>query len=345
MARLSEEHRQQAIGRLDAGETPLQVATAFGVHVTTIHRLRHRFLATNSTRDLPRSGRPRVTTAAQDRLLSRRHHRDPHETAANSARNTPGVHGRPISERTVRRRLTAANLENRIPARRPPLTLQHRRNRLAWAQNHINWRLRDWRRVLFTDEKRFCVDNVDGRVKIWRRPGERFADANIEHHDRWGGASIMVWGAIGLNQRVGPIIFQNVGHGRGNGVNAARYIAQVLQPHVVPFFQRHQNFLFQQDNARPHTARVTQAFLRQNNINLLPHPARSPDLNPIEHFWDALQRRMNALVPRPRTQADLRAAVARVWPQVPQRQTNNLVSSMHRRCRAVINAHGGSTRY
>jgi len=111
------------------------------------------------------------------------------------------------------------------------------------------------------------------------------------------------------------------------------------------FFQRHQNFLFQQDNARPHTARVTQAFLRQNNINLLPHPARSPDLNPIEHFWDALQRRLNGLVPIPRTEADLRAASTRLWPQVPQRQTNNLVRSMYRRCRVAIDARGRSTRY
>lgn len=345
MPRLSSEHRGQAIGRLHAGESPQQVAMAFGVHVSTIHRLQHRFRATNSTNDFPRSGRPRVTTPAQDRRLLRSHYRDAHETAANSARNTVGVHGRPVSERTVRRRLAAAPLENRYPARRPVLTPHHRRERLAWARQHVNWRLRDWRRVLFSDEKRFCIDHVDGRVKIWRRRSERFAEANILHHDRWGGASVMVWGAIGLNQRVGPVVFQNVGQGRGNGVNADRYVAQVLQPHVVPFFQRHPNFLFQQDNARPHTARVTQDFLHRNNINLLPHPARSPDLNPIEHFWDALQRRLNDVVPRPRTEAQLRAAIAQVWAQVPPQQTNNLVRSMYRRCRAVIDARGGSTRY
>ncbi|KAK7493606.1 hypothetical protein BaRGS_00015118 [Batillaria attramentaria] len=61
-------------------------------------------------------------------------------------------------------------------------------------------------------------------------------------HNRWGGVSVMVWGAVGLDQRVGLVFFQNVGQGRGNGVNADRYIAQVLQPHVVPFFHRHRNF-------------------------------------------------------------------------------------------------------
>ncbi|KAK7098922.1 hypothetical protein V1264_003137 [Littorina saxatilis] len=153
----------------------------------------------------------------------------------------------------------------------------------------------------------------------------------------------MIWAAIGVNQLVAPVVFQNVGQGRGNGVNADRYINQVLRPFVVPFFQRYRNCLFQQDNARPHTARATQDFLRHNNVNLLPHPARSPDLNPIEHFWDIMQRRINALARRPRTAAELRAAVSQLWAQVPQQQINDLVLSMYRMCVAVINAHGGAT--
>ena len=60
----------------------------------------------------------------------------------------------------------------------------------------------------------------------------------------------MVWGGIGLNVKLGSVIFQNLGSGRGNGVTAARYIDQVLRPHVVPHFARHQNKTFQQDNAR-----------------------------------------------------------------------------------------------
>jgi hypothetical protein len=81
----------------------------------------------------------------------------------------------------------------------------------------------------------------------------------------WGGPSIMVWGGIGLNVKLGPVIFQNLGPGRGNGVTAARYIDQVLRPH----FARHQNKTFQQDNARAHTARATRDFLQQNNVNAM----------------------------------------------------------------------------
>ena len=44
--------------------------------------------------------------------------------------------------------------------------------------------------------------------------------------------------------------------------------------------------IFQHDNARPHTAQVCQDFLQQNNIHVLPWPARSADLSPTEYLWD-----------------------------------------------------------
>ncbi|GFW03562.1 transposable element Tcb2 transposase [Trichonephila clavipes] len=50
--------------------------------------------------------------------------------------------------------------------------------------------------------------------------------------------------------------------------------------------QRLPGAIFQQDNARPHTARVSQDCLR--TVTTLPWPARSPDLSPIEHIWDYL---------------------------------------------------------
>ena len=68
-----------------------------------------------------------------------------------------------------------------------------------------------------------------------------------------------------------------------------RYIVEVLESIVVPFIQNHADVtLYQQDNARPHSARLTTDFLGQNNLQVLPWPAFSPDLSPLKHLWDQL---------------------------------------------------------
>ncbi|GFT06486.1 transposable element Tcb2 transposase [Trichonephila clavipes] len=65
-----------------------------------------------------------------------------------------------------------------------------------------------------------------------------------------------------------------------------RYVYDILQPHVLPLMQRLPRAIFQQDNARPYTARVSQDCL--HTVTTLLWPARSPDLSPIEHIWDHL---------------------------------------------------------
>ncbi|GFV77048.1 transposable element Tcb2 transposase [Trichonephila clavipes] len=69
-------------------------------------------------------------------------------------------------------------------------------------------------------------------------------------------------------------------------MTAQRYVHDILQPHVWSLMQRLPGAIFQQDNARPHTARVSQDCLR--TVTTLPWPAKSPDLPKIEHMWDHL---------------------------------------------------------
>ena len=199
----------------------------------------------------------------------------------------------------------------------------YRRNRLTLAQLHLNWRLRDWGRVLFSDECRVCVDPDSGRVRVWRRVGDRYSKQNILGKDLRGGIHVMIWGAFGLNTQVRPIFFHFNDENPGIGVTAQRYMDQILTPVVFPFFANHPNCHILQDNATPHKARVTMYHLRQNNINLQTHPAKSPDLNPIEH-WDFLKRELRRQNPRPQNAANLQNAIQRAWVRIPKLIINNL---------------------
>ncbi|GFU81054.1 DDE_3 domain-containing protein [Trichonephila clavipes] len=69
-----------------------------------------------------------------------------------------------------------------------------------------------------------------------------------------------------------------------------RYVDDILRPHVGPFLNGPPWAIFQKDNARPHTARVAQDFLR--HFQTLPLPAHSTDLSPVEHVLDQLKRQM-----------------------------------------------------
>ena len=87
-------------------------------------------------------------------------------------------------------------------------------------------------------------------------------------------------------------------------------------------------------------------FLRTNNIDFIDDwSAISPDLNPIEHVWGSLVRRLRRRPNPPANVNELRQALIQEWNNIPQAEINTLVKYMRRRCTAVVNSRGGHTRY
>ncbi|GFW90036.1 transposable element Tc3 transposase [Trichonephila clavipes] len=96
-------------------------------------------------------------------------------------------------------------------------------------------------------------------------------------------------------------------------------------------------FLFMDDNARHHRANIVDECLQSEDITRMDWPAYSPDLNPIEHVWDMLGRRIAARQPPPTCLPELRRALLDEWCNIPQDQIDNLILSMPKHCTLARN--------
>ncbi|GFS21220.1 transposable element Tcb1 transposase [Elysia marginata] len=173
MPRLSKVDRHRALGLLQEGLPISEVSLRMNLNRTTIFRLRQRLHKTNTVSDRPRSGRPKCTTQRQDRNLVRNHLNNRFLSASASSRQTRRRNYQRISANTVRRRLSISGLRARRPYIGPILIQRHRYQRRLWAQEHAARDGIHWRSVVFSDESRFCINHADGRVRVWRRSGER----------------------------------------------------------------------------------------------------------------------------------------------------------------------------
>ncbi|GFX64101.1 transposable element Tcb1 transposase [Trichonephila clavipes] len=167
-----------------------------------------------------------------------------------------------LSARTVRRRLQQSGLSARRPLLGHPLTQNHRRLRCQWCYERRMW-LAEWNEVVFTDESRICLQHHDGRIRVWRHRGERMQNSCFMHRHTGPAPDIMVWGGIGYHSRTPLVRIAGT-------LNSQRYISKVLEPVVLPYLQGLATAIFQQDNARPHVARIVQRFFVNHQIELLP---------------------------------------------------------------------------
>ena len=324
------------IALLEEGFSMRYVAQRVDVSVSVVSRAWARYQETGHYARREGSGRPRITTIRQDRHIVRQVLQRQTITARNVRDEIIPI--RNISEETIRNRLREVGLASHSRARVPLLTLTHRRARLQFAQNHINWTVRQWRNVYFSDESRFCLYGNDSRVRTWRRRNERYNRRCVMPVRAHNGGSVMVWGCISVRSRTDLVILPPP------AMTSARYVSDILRPHILPLRQIHRNFVFMQDNARPHTANVTRRFFEEHNIALLPHPANSPDLNPIEHIWDEIGRRLRRREEQPYNLNQLGEALRQIWREIPQSAIERCIN-MRERLQAVINQRGGNTQF
>ncbi|GFU70891.1 transposable element Tcb2 transposase [Trichonephila clavipes] len=187
------------------------------------------------------------------------------------------------------------------------------------------------RRLHGGDKRRFSLSSDSHRILIWRERGSRNHPSNIIERDRYGGRGVLVWGGIMLGSRTDLHIFD------AGSVNGTRYCNEILLPYVRLFRgAMGLQFLFMDDNAPCHRTVAAEQLLESEDIERMDWPAQSPDLNPIEHVWDFLGRRLAARTLPPLTIRELRLALQDEWAAMPQQLIDTLILSMGRRCETCL---------
>lgn len=337
---LAESVAWRAIGRLEAGQTQSVVAEALGVCQSVISRLWNRFLETGNVRRRSGQGRTPATTQNEDRYLTltARRHRTMNATLLQQ--HLQRATGTRVSTQTVRNRLHHVGLYARRPMACVSLTVDQRAARRRWAQEHLSWGRDEWSNVLFTDESRFSVQPDNRRILIWREPGTRNNPAFVHESVRFGGGGVTLWAGISINGRTDLYIIRN------GAVTAQRYRDEILRPIVVLYAAAiGDEFILMDDNARPHRAHLVDNFLFDEGILRMDWPACSPDMNPIEHVWDMLGRRVATRSSPPETIQQLESSLLQEWERIPQSLIDNLIDSMPRRCATLLSVRGNHTPY
>ncbi len=157
-----------------------------------------------------------------------------------------------------------------------------------------------------------------------------------------GGGGVMVWGIFSWHT-LGPLV--QIEHHLNTTVFLS-IVADHVHPIMTTVYSSSDEY-FQQDNASRHKAQIiSDWFLEHDNeFTLLNWPPQSPDLNPIEHLWDVMEREICIMDVQTTNLQQLCDAIMSIWTKISEECFQHLVESTPRRTKAVLKAKGGPTRH
>lgn len=332
------EMREVIVKLRKEGKSYAEIGKLTGKPRSTIQTIIRNAENRNATDSLPRSGRPRKLSERDRRMVLHEINKNPKTSAVELNNMVYRTTGTIVNPETIRIMLREEGFKSRSPRKKPFISAVNREKRLTFARLHVDKTVEFWDRVIFTDESKFNLFGSDGKTRVWRKINTAMVEKNLIRTVKYGGGSVMVWGCMST-AGVGNLVFIEGKMDRYAYLNILRGNLKQSAENLG----HQQSWIFQQDNDPKHTALVVREWLLYNTPKQLHSPPQSPDLNPIEHLWDELERRVRKLSCS--TKEELKSALLQAWRNIPSEVLKNLVHSMPNRIRACIDAKGGPTKY
>lgn len=329
--RISIEARCRIVEQYKNGKSQREIARIECISQPAVQQLCKKYQITGSVMDKPKPGRPLKTTDRDRRTICTLSKRDPFKCAPQLQieANLSNI----CSIRTVQRILNKNNLFGRLAAKKPLLTSKHIHNRFHWCKQYQTFTGDMWKNVIFSDECRIEMYQKS-RLHVRRPRNDRFNHRYTLKTVKYGGFSVMVWGAIkGDGSR---ILFKCP-----DRLKSDEY-QQILSVGLREIYDK--DNIFMQDGAPCHKSRSTIKFLDDNSICVMSDwPAQSPDLNIIENLWSILKFRVRHRIVR--CKEDLWKIAREEFLAIPNDVINSLYNSVEKRLRKVIHVKGHNINY
>jgi hypothetical protein len=341
--KLTPDERGRAIGMLEMGAGVKETARKIGCEPKSIRELKKKYKITGTTEDRPRSGRPKKTSPREDRTIKFSSLRNRKLTGkAIALKLAPNFTKNRVSIRTIRSRLSESGLNGRVARKKPLLKADHIKKRYQWSKDHLDWKVSDWKKVIFSDESPFTLFATGGKMYVRRRPGEEYLPECIAPTVKFGGGKIQVWGCFSW-YGAGPVY-----RIKGN-MTGVKY-RQILKDKMAPFMRNTEGKLgiqpiFQHDNDPKHRSKVAKNYLSNQQFKVLSWPSQSPDMNPIENAWKHVKDNIYGRVDKASNLDEVFDIVKEEWEKISLEYFRKLISSMPDRVKALYSAHGHSTKY